>query len=123
MSNYIIQGEWKSDGIKFYGQWFTRFEAVLPTVQEPKDMNEKRKRTIVTIYLPEDLAGKGTPIEDEEYRELKEVDLPPGTIIMRQVPYSIIVGDPSSLPRSPLLCDEDLAVEGRSIKTLALPAS
>ena len=120
MSKYIITGEWKSDGIKFYGEWFTRVEAVLPSVQDPKDV---KKRSIVTTYLPENLAGSGNAIEDDEYRELVELELAPGMIIMRLVPYSIIVGDPSSLSRPLILCVEDVAVDGSSMKTLAIPAS
>lgn len=120
MSKYIINGEWKSDAIEFYGEWFRRFEAILSSVQ---NLGDPEKRTIVTIYLPDGLAEQGDPIEDDKYPDLVALPLDPGTIIIQLIPYQIIVGDPSKLSRPPIICLEDIEAEGRSIKVLAIPAS
>lgn len=112
---YRIQGEWKSEGYKFFGEFYTKFEAVLPSMNDPNRIN------LVTLYLHEGLSGSGTPVENGEYPDLVELELEPGTYIMQLVPYSIIVGNPQNRPSQLFL--EDILPEGRSIKMLAIPAS
>ena len=112
---YKMHGEWKNDGYKFFGEFFTRFEAVLPS------MNDPDRRNIVTLYLQENLAGSGEPITDEDCPEMVELVLEPGTYLMQLVPYTTIVGNPENRPSQLFL--EDLIPEGRTIKMLAIPAS
>jgi hypothetical protein len=112
---YQIQGEWKSEGYKFFGEFFTKFEAVLPS------MNDPNKTNLVSLYLQENLEGSGTPIENADFPDLVELELEPGTYIMQLVPYSIIVGNPKNRPSQ--LFVEDVMPEGKSIKMLAIPAS
>ena len=56
-------------------------------------------------------------------KQRQKVELEPGTFIVRMVPFTIIVGDPTKVHRTDRLTFEDIQVERDSFKTLAIPAS
>ena len=116
---YILRGEWKSEGYKFFGEFYTRFEAVIFGMNDSEQNLERRH--LVTLYLKEGLKDRSKPVADAFFPNLVEIDLPPGTYIMQLVPYTIITGTPKNRPAELFL--EDLASESRNIKMLAIPAS
>lgn len=106
MAGYRIKGQWDTESERtLYGEKYVRFLADLPCVGG-------QEASGVGIYLPARLMGA---------QEYEEIELPPGTRIMRLVPFTVTVGDPTGLPRDPFVTYEDLDVEGVSVR--ALPAS
>jgi len=116
---YLLKGEWKNEGYKFFGEFFTRFEALMYSMNDPNSNPERSH--IITIYLKEELKKLSKPVSGENNPDLVQIDLPPGTYIMQLVPYTIISGSPKNRPPQVFL--EDLIVEDRAIKMLAIPAS
>ena len=111
MARYTIKGLWDTESERtFYGDKYIRFLADLPS-------SSGEKVNGVGLYLPASLMNP----ENVKNAESQEIELPPGTRIMRLVPFTITVGDPKGLPRDPFITYEDLDVEGISIR--ALPAS
>jgi len=105
MAGYKISGQWDMDNQRnFYGEEYIRFLADLPT---PQGVN-----TSVGIYLPSSLRTGA---------EYEELELAPGTKILKLVPFTIIVGDSTDVPRDPFITSEDLNVEAISVR--AIPAS
>lgn len=105
MAGYKIKGQWDSESERtLYGEKYVRFLADLPS-------SNGEKANAVGLFLPASLMGA----------EYEEIELPPGTRIMRLVPFTITVGDPSGLPRDSFITYEDLDVEGISVR--ALPAA
>jgi hypothetical protein len=106
---YVLKGQWDPEFRKeFYGEPYVRFLADLPS-----SMGTTARG--VGVFLPEALMA------DDAGTDFVELELPPGTRIMKMVPFTITVGDPSGLPRDPTLSYEDLEVEMISVR--AIPAS
>lgn len=107
MTGYKIKGQWDP---KFertvYGEKYIRFLADLSSLNG-------NSMDGIGIFLPAKLKSDG--------EESVELLLPPGTRIIKDVPFTITVGDPAGLPREPYITYEDLDVEGVSVR--ALPAS
>lgn len=115
-TRYKVKGLWDLENSReFYGIKFQRFLADLPFMQD------ETKTTSVAIYLPQKYVNDGSA------GEMVELELEPGTYIMQLVPFTIVVGDPTGLPRKPILYSDDLMAENSAIRAIpasrALPAS
>jgi hypothetical protein len=108
---YQIRGQWDPDVTRpFYGRTFNRFLAELPARQAGA------ATITVAVWLPIEYksanCGPG---------QIVDLELEPGTYLMQLVPFTLIVGDPTGLPREPVIQAEDVMVERISIR--AIPAS
>ena len=109
-AHYSIKGLWDMENSReFYGIKFQRFLADLPSMQD------EAKTTPVAVYIPQKY------FKDGSEGKMVELNLEPGTYIMQLVPFTIVVGDPTGLPRKPILYSDDLMVENSAIR--AIPAS
>lgn len=108
MAGYKLKGQWDPESERtVYGEKYVRFLADLSSITNGSTIDG------VGIYLPAKFK-KGEV-------EMVEIELPPGTRIIRMIAFTITVGDPTGLPRDPYVTYEDVDVEGISVR--ALPAS
>jgi len=102
----------------FHGAKYVRFASELPVGMDAGNKIESEE-----LWIPDYYIEKVKPDDSDPDGQRQKVELEPGTFIVRMVPFTIIVGDPTKVHRTDRLTFEDIQVERDSFKTLAIPAS
>jgi hypothetical protein len=68
------------------------------------------------LWIPETYIKKVELDPFDPDQERQKVKLEPGTFIVRKVPFTIILGDPSKLPRTDRLVFEEIQIDRDSFK-------